>query len=114
MPYRSIKLKDLLWLTSLMNRLLQNVFSFTASDFGRTLTSNGDGTDHGWGSHHFTFGGPTTTSKFIGTAPTLANNGVDDVGQGRLIPTTGMDQLAMAMGTWLGVFMRSNCESDSS
>ena len=90
--------------SSLINmNLLQNVFSFTASDFGRTLTSNGDGTDHGWGSHHFTFGGPTTTSKFIGTAPTLANNGVDDVGQGRLIPTTGMDQLAMAMGTWLGV-----------
>lgn len=29
------------------------VTAFTASDFGRTLASNGDGSDHGWGSHHF-------------------------------------------------------------
>ncbi len=83
--------------------LLPNVFGFTSSDFGRTLTSNGDGTDHGWGSHHFAFGGPITTSKFIGVAPALANNGVDDVGQGRLIPTTAIDQLSMAIGSWMGV-----------
>ena len=82
--------------------LTPNVFTFTSSDFGRTLTSNGDGTDHGWGSHHFAFGGPITTSKFIGTAPTLANNGPDDVGQGRLVPTTSNDQLAFSIGRWLG------------
>ncbi len=32
------------------------VTAFTASDFGRTLSSNGDGSDHGWGSHHFMVG----------------------------------------------------------
>lgn len=82
--------------------LTPNVFTFTSSDFGRTLTSNGDGTDHGWGSHHFGFGGPITTSKFIGTAPALANGGPDDVGQGRLVPTTSNDQLAFSIGKWLG------------
>ncbi|MEZ5728944.1 MAG: DUF1501 domain-containing protein [Burkholderiaceae bacterium] len=34
-----------------------DVTTFTASDFGRTGTSNGDGTDHGWGAHHFVVGG---------------------------------------------------------
>jgi uncharacterized protein (DUF1501 family) len=33
------------------------VTTFTASEFGRTLVSNGDGTDHGWGNHHFVIGG---------------------------------------------------------
>lgn len=84
-----------------MNKL-QNVLTFTASDFGRTLTSNGDGSDHGWGSHHFAFGGPITTSKFIGVPPVLATNGPDDVGQGRYIPTTSYDQLAYSAGSWLG------------
>jgi uncharacterized protein (DUF1501 family) len=82
--------------------LTPNVLTFTSSDFGRTLTSNGDGTDHGWGSHHFAFGGPITTSKFIGTPPALANNGPDDVGQGRLVPTTSNDQFALSIGKWLG------------
>jgi uncharacterized protein (DUF1501 family) len=91
------------FLTSIDNlNLSQNVLTFTSSDFGRTLTSNGDGTDHGWGSHHFVFGGPITKSKFIGIAPALANNGPDDVGQGRLVPTTAIDQLAYAIGSWLG------------
>jgi uncharacterized protein (DUF1501 family) len=82
--------------------LTPNVFTFTSSDFGRTLTSNGDGSDHGWGSHQFAFGGPITASKFIGTPPALANNGPDDVGQGRLVPTTSNDQLAYSVGKWLG------------
>jgi uncharacterized protein (DUF1501 family) len=91
------------FLTAMDNlNLTQNVLTFTSSDFGRTLTSNGDGTDHGWGSHHFVFGGPITKSKFIGKPPALANNGPDDVGQGRLIPTTSNDQLAYAIGSWLG------------
>jgi uncharacterized protein (DUF1501 family) len=82
--------------------MIQNVCTFTSSDFGRTLTSNGDGADHGWGSHHFVLGGPITQSKFIGTPPTLANDGPDDVGQGRLIPTTSWDQLAYSLGSWFG------------
>jgi len=82
--------------------MAHNVCTFTSSDFGRTLTSNGDGADHGWGSHHFVLGGPITQSKFIGTPPVLANNGPSDVGQGRLIPTTSWDQLAYSLGSWFG------------
>jgi uncharacterized protein (DUF1501 family) len=71
-----------------------NVTTFTASDFGRTITSNGDGSDHGWGSHHFVLGGAVRGQQYYGTIPVWANNGPDDVGQGRLLPTTGVDQLA--------------------
>lgn len=79
-----------------------NVVSFTTSEFGRTLTSNGDGTDHGWGSHHLLMGDAIQGGQFLGTPPALANNGPDDVGQGRLIPTLSWDQLAGALGSWMG------------
>ena len=83
--------------------MAQQVSTFTASDFGRTLTSNGDGSDHGWGSHHFVVGGGVAGQQFFGTLPTLAVNGPDDVGQGRLLPTTSVDQLGAALATWFGV-----------
>jgi uncharacterized protein (DUF1501 family) len=82
--------------------VLNQVTTFTASDFGRTLTSNGDGTDHGWGSHHFAMGGAVKGNSILGTAPALANNGPDDVGQGRLVPTLAIDQLSASLGSWLG------------
>lgn len=81
----------------------QQVTTFTASDFGRTLTSNGDGSDHGWGSHHFVVGGGVAGQQFVGTLPALAVNGPDDVGQGRLLPTTSVDQLGATLATWFGV-----------
>jgi uncharacterized protein (DUF1501 family) len=80
-----------------------SVTSFTASDFGRTLASNGDGSDHGWGSHHFVLGGAVRGGRFYGTAPAIAVNGQDDVGQGRLLPTTSVDQFAATLATWFGV-----------
>nr|WP_229496590.1 DUF1501 domain-containing protein [Massilia polaris] len=79
------------------------VTSFTASDFGRTLTGNANGSDHGWGSMHFVMGGAVKGKRYYGTAPVLANGGPDDVGQGRLLPTTSVEQLAATLGTWLGV-----------
>jgi uncharacterized protein (DUF1501 family) len=81
----------------------QNVTTFTASDFGRTLSSNGDGSDHGWGSHHLVMGGAVKGGRFYGTAPTVAVSGPDDVGQGRLLPTTSVDQLAATLALWMGV-----------
>ena len=78
------------------------VTTFTASDFGRALAGNNDGSDHGWGSMHFVLGGAVRGQRFYGTAPVIGNNGVDDVGQGRLLPTTSVDQLAATLGRWFG------------
>jgi uncharacterized protein (DUF1501 family) len=80
-----------------------SVTAFTASDFGRTLSSNGDGSDHGWGSHHLVLGSAVRGRRFYGTPPVVAVNGPDDVGQGRLLPTTAVDQLAATLATWFGV-----------
>jgi uncharacterized protein (DUF1501 family) len=79
------------------------VTTFTASDFGRTLSGNNDGSDHGWGSMHFVLGGAVNGQRFYGTPPAVANNGPDDVGQGRLLPTTSVDQYAATLGKWLGI-----------
>ncbi len=79
------------------------VTTFTASDFGRTLSSNGDGSDHGWGSHHFVLGGAVDGGRYHGTLPSVTVNGPDDVGQGRLLPTTAVDQLAATLAGWMGV-----------
>lgn len=95
--------------------LAQQVTAFTASDFGRTLASNGDGSDHGWGSHHFVVGGAVRGQRFYGTAPPLSVADTKDsagnylpanqwhVGQGRLLPTTSVDQYAATLARWFGV-----------
>ena len=79
------------------------VTSFTASDFGRTLAGNNDGSDHGWGSMHFALGGAVKGRGYVGAAPAVANNGPDDVGQGRLLPTLSVDQYAATLGGWFGI-----------
>ena len=85
------------------------VTAFTASDFGRTLASNGDGSDHGWGSHHLMVGGAVKGKAFYGTPPpvsvgsTAAANDQWHVGQGRLLPSTSVDQYAATLAKWFGV-----------
>ncbi len=81
----------------------EQVTAFTASDFGRTLSGNNDGSDHGWGSMHFMLGGAVKGGRYYGKAPVVASNGPDDVGQGRLLPTTSIEQYAATLGGWLGV-----------
>lgn len=79
------------------------VTTFTASDFGRTLITNGSGSDHGWGSHHFVMGGDVRGGNIYGKFPTLAVNGADDTDDGRWIPTTSVDQYASTLAKWFGV-----------
>ncbi len=79
------------------------VTAFTASDFGRTLTTDGDGSDHGWGSMHFVLGGAVNGKNYYGKPPATASNGPDDVGQGRLLPGISVDQLGATLATWFGV-----------
>ena len=85
------------------------VTAFTASDFGRTLASNGDGSDHGWGSHHLMVGGAVKGKALYGTAPpvsvgsTTAPEDQWHVGQGRLLPSTSVDQYAATLAKWFGV-----------
>lgn len=83
------------------------VTTFTASDFGRSFTTNGDGTDHAWGSHHFIMGGAVNGGDIYGQYPTLGAdvagfNNPDAVG-GALIPTTAVDQYGATLGRWFGV-----------
>jgi len=83
--------------------LSNQVTSFTISDFGRTLTCNSDGTDHGWGSHHFVFGGAVQGQDMYGQYPVVGVNQANDLGAGRLIPTTAVEQYAGTLARWFGL-----------
>jgi len=83
--------------------LSDNVTSFTASDFGRTFPSNGQGSDHGWGSHHLILGGAVNGQRTYGSFPALTINGPNDTSTGRWIPTTAIDQYFATLATWFGV-----------
>lgn len=80
-----------------------SVTTFTMSDFGRTLTSNGDGSDHGWGGHSLVLGDAVAGRDIYGRYPDLSLGSVDDVGGGRMIPTTSADQYAATLSRWFGV-----------
>lgn len=83
--------------------LSNDVTLFTASDFGRTLAINGDGTDHGWGNHHFVIGDAVQGGQIYGDIPPYDFEHDQDAGSGRLIPTTSVEQFAEPLGRWFGL-----------
>jgi len=80
-----------------------NVTTFTQSDFGRTLTSNGDGSDHAWGGIQLVIGDAVKGRSFYGSYPVLTIGGPEDVGGGRFIPAVSADQYAATLSRWFGV-----------
>ena len=84
--------------------VVDQVTTFTSSEFGRTLTSNGDGTDHAWGNHQMVMGGAVNGGEIYGTMPSLEIGGPDDVrDDGRIIPTMSIEQYANPLLKWFGL-----------
>lgn len=92
-----------------LSGLANDVVTFTCSDFGRTLRSNGRGTDHAWGGNVIVMGGPVQGGRVFGTYPQFNQVGADlfgplDVGYGgRMLPTTSVDAYFAEMLRWFGV-----------
>ena len=83
--------------------IANDVTTFTMTDFGRTLNNNGDGTDHGWGGHSWILGGDVVGRRFFGSMPEYALGSSLDVGRGRMIPTTPVEQLGSTLARWFGL-----------
>ena len=80
-----------------------DVVLFTASEFGRTLSVNGDGTDHGWGGHQLVIGGAVNGQRIYGSPPPYDLEHDLDADQGRLIPTLAVEQYGATLGRWFGL-----------
>lgn len=83
--------------------MAQHVVTFTQSEFGRTLTSNGDGTDHGWAGHQIIMGDAIDGGRVFGHMPEQVINTSDDLGDGRMIPSTSIEQFGAQIAQWFGL-----------
>ena len=95
---------EIFWTAIQSMGLENNVVLYTASDFGRTLTSNGSGSDHAWGGNHFIISGSANGGEIYGKYPDLAlDNSSTDLGRGRILPTTSVDAYMAELANWYGV-----------
>ncbi|MBK7060718.1 MAG: DUF1501 domain-containing protein [Rubrivivax sp.] len=87
--------------------LTEDVTLLLMSDFGRTLRpGSGGGSEHAWGNNLFALGGAVDGGRVLGSFPTLTLGGPDDGDSGRngrMVPSTGTDQLANTLMQWLGL-----------
>ncbi len=83
--------------------LEDNVITFSMSDFGRTLTSNGTGSDHAWSSNAFVMGGKVKGKNIFGTYPSLELGNNAEVGRGTIIPEIASDRYLSELALWFGV-----------
>lgn len=79
------------------------VTTYTQAEFGRTYAYNGDGTDHGWGSHHFIMGGAVKGGNIYGTLPEMDPNGPDFTADSQMIPTIAVEQYGATLAKWMGI-----------
>merc|ERR1712113_39438 len=85
-------------------KVWEDVVLVTVSDFGRTLTSNGLGTDHAWGGNYFAVGGDLKGKQILGHFPEkLGSDSVNNIGRGRILPTTSWEAMWLALAQWFGV-----------
>lgn len=91
--------------------LADSVLTFSASDFARTLRSNGTGSDHAWGGNQFVMGGPVAGGQVLGEFPDLKTDSPNDVSRGgRMLPTTSVDSLVAELLLWFGLDGEANFE----
>lgn len=89
-----------------------DVVTFTASDFARTLNSNGRGSDHAWGGNQIIMGGAVNGNRVHGSYPdSLAPGNELDLGRGRLLPTTSVDEMWCELAMWYGLENDNQMES---
>lgn len=79
------------------------VTTFTGSDFGRTLTSNGDGSDHAWGGNVMVMGGAVNGGQIYGNYPSLEMSSEWMLDRGIMIPTTSASEYFAELAMWFGV-----------
>ncbi len=82
--------------------LEQQVTTCTSSEFGRTLGSNGDGTDHGWGTHLMVLGDAVAGKQVYGDLPVIELDSDDDIGNA-LLPKLATEQYGATLARWFGV-----------
>merc|ERR1711994_1050650 len=85
-------------------KIFDSVVVVTASDFGRTLTFNGRGTDHGWGGNHFVLGGSIKGGKIFNKfLETYAEGSEYDAGRGRVLPQYPWENMLTPIAEWMGI-----------
>ena len=82
---------------------LSDVTTITTSEFGRSLISNGNGSDHGWAGNQIVMGGAINGGQLLGEYPDLSADSPLHIGGGVIAPTTANDEYFAELALWLGL-----------